>query len=436
MQSWIRRGSAMLLTLLLIGCGSDPGFDEADFVAGEGTVQFINMLPDSPEVRIFHGLSQTDIRFPFSSPIEIRFEDRYDWRIAYLDTVGNEVILAEGLDQQILENTLTTFLIFGNTQTTTVQFVDTATIAASARPEGLADLWFASNSSQYPMIDVYFTQFGADLANAAPIATIGSGLSSPLFEVGAGEGQQIRLTIAGTDSLLFDSGAIEIVDRAQELFAIVDDFGPDATNHVDVIRTLAQSGSTIPDVSQRPRIRSGNYTTLPDIEVMLGDVNYGMVERDTLTTFIEQRAGAADLVVSSDGNSLEQSEQQLFNGFFQSVLTFDNPDDSDSVRSLSVFDSLRPVADRVELKFVNGSDQTVDFYILQPEQTTESVPPAFNDVGFAGTTTLELRANTLELVATTADGQTRVAAISTTLAEGGNYTLILDNSGGLTLNNK
>ena len=45
-------------SLILVGCGSDPGFnEETDFVRKEGAVQFVNMMADSPELTMIHGLN-------------------------------------------------------------------------------------------------------------------------------------------------------------------------------------------------------------------------------------------------------------------------------------------------------------------------------------------------------------------------------------------
>ena len=116
MPRWITGvGTLFLVTTFLAGCGSDPGFSDEDFRTEDGTVQFVNMMPDSPQVRMFHGLSQDDIAFPFVSPIELRFVDRYDWEIAYVNTAGDRVIIAEDENQQISADTLSTFLFMGTT---------------------------------------------------------------------------------------------------------------------------------------------------------------------------------------------------------------------------------------------------------------------------------------------------------------------------------
>ena len=93
--------ATLIVSLAIAGCGSDSGFnEETDFLRKEGAVQFVNMMSDSPELTTIHGLQNQTIRFPFTSGGEVRFEDRYDWRLAYRDSNLEEITVAQGENQQ------------------------------------------------------------------------------------------------------------------------------------------------------------------------------------------------------------------------------------------------------------------------------------------------------------------------------------------------
>lgn len=426
MPSWkVGVGTLFLTSILLTGCGSDPGFTDDQFRATEGSVQFVNMMADSPQVRMFHGLTQDDVAFPFTSPEEIRFVDRYDWEIAYQNAANDRVTVAEGENQQISENVLSTFLFMGNTAQPNIQIVDTPVVPVAERPEGMADVWFAANMSQ-DMVDIYLIDSTASIADSAPLVTVTNGTFTQLFTVPSGDTRRLWVTLAGTDEVLFDSGELIIVGQTQELFALVRDFGPDNDAHVDVIRSRSQSRSVIQDFSQPLEVRSGNYSSFGALDVTASDVSFPSVSANSFSGYQRATNGTQPVTTSTAGTLLEETELPFFRGLFQSVVSFNDPDNPDQTRTVAVLDSGRSITDRAEFKFINGSGVTVDVYLLRDGQDTDEVPPFLNDVGFGGTTTREAFPENLRFVVTSADGAETLASLSQTLQNLGSYSLIFD----------
>lgn len=426
-------GLLLLAILLLSACGSDSGFNEdTDFVVKDGFVQFVNMMPDSPEVIMLHGLERSSSGFPLAKAIELRPVDKYDWRIAYLNSNDDEVTVAEGENQPIIEDGLTTFLWMGSLRQPNIQIVDVPFIRSADRPAGIAEIWFASNLTNQPMVDIYLTDLGADLADAVPLATVTSGSFTSRFSVDAGPAQQIRITVAGSNELLFDSGTIEIPEQAEGFYALVDDFGPNGANHVDVIRSFGQEGTTIRDVSQPPSVRVGNYSNQASVTATLGTTVYPDINEQTRSNSKETANGVVNFsVTDSPDTILEESPVTIARGIFQSIYTFENDtvDATSVTRSLIIADSLRLVRDRALFKFINGSNEIVDVYILRPGQDVDEVPPFLNNVGFAGTQNSESLATNLEYVIRNSDNTETLASTSNTQQEGIGYTLIFDTNG-------
>lgn len=426
-------GLLLLAILLLSACGSDSGFDEdTDFIVADGLVQHVNMMPDSPEVIMIHGLDQAAVGFPFAESIQARPVDKYDWRIAYLDADNDEVTVAEGEDQQVSENGLSTFLWMGSLTQPNIQIVDAPYIRPAARPVGLADVWFASNLTSYPMVDIYLTDLGAVLADVTPLATVTSGGFTSRFSVASGTGQQLRVTVAGSEELLFDSGTLEIPDQAEDFYALVDDFGPNAANHVNVIRSFGLEGTTIQDESQAGSVRAGNYSEQPSITVSLGTTIYPDIDKLTRSGSQETQNGIVDFTVTDPvGAILEESPTTISRGTFQSTYTFENntTDATLTTRSLITADSFRLIRDRVWFKFINGSNESVDLYVLRPGQDIDEVPPFLDNVGFAATVDRESIATTIEYVVRNADNTETLARASNDNVEGISYTLVYDTEG-------
>jgi len=427
-----RYGAALLFVLLLAACGSDPGFNKKeDFASKEGRVQFVNMMPDSPEVTIIHGFDQTQVPFPVSAPIEVRFEDKYDWRIAYLDSSGKEITVIKDENQQITEDFLSTFLFMGSIQQPDVQIVDREIVPLEDKPADMADVWFASNITNHPMVDIYITDFGAEITTSTVLTTLTSGSSSQQFSVGAGTEKQLRITVAGSVDILFDSGSIEIPENSLDLYALVDDFGPSAADHVDVIRSLTVAGSDITDVSQSGSARLGNFTSFETIEATIGSVIFPSTTQEDRSTYQEVADGEQTLIVTSDGTQLEELVLNVRLGSFQSVYTFDNIDaqTQPATNSLIVPDEHRPIVDRSLFKFVNGSNQTVDLYALRDNKTLENSLPLIDDISLGGTATNEALSEVINFVVTSSDATETLASLVVDLMESERYTLIFEDEG-------
>lgn len=434
MSMWTKPqyGAALLFLLLLAACGSDSGFNKKeDFASKEGGVQFVNMMPDSPEVTIIHGFDNTQVPFPVSAPIKVRFEDKYDWRIAYLDSSGKEITVIKDENQPITENFLSTFLFMGSLQQPDVQIVDREILPVEDKPADMADIWFASNITNHPMVDIYITAFSADLATSAVLTTLTSGSSSRQFSVGAGTEKQLRITAAGSLDILFDSGSIAIPENSLDLYALVDDFGPSAANHVDVIRSLTLAGTTITDVSQSGSARLGNYTSFETIKATIGAVVFPPTPQEDRSTYQDVADGEQTLIVTSDGLQLEELVVNVRLGSFQSVYTFDNLDAQiqAATNSLIVADEHRPIIDRSLFKFVNGNNQTVDLYALRDNDTLENSLPLINDMSFGGTATNETLSEVINFVVTSSDATETLANKIVNLMESESYTLIFDDEG-------
>ena len=432
-------GFLLLAILLLSACGSDSGFNEdTDFISKNGFVQFVNMMPDSPEVTMFHGRDRTASRFPFAQTRQQTPVDKYDWRIAYLDSNDDEVTVAEGENQPILEDGLSTYLWMGSLSQPNIQIVNAPFIVSSDRPAGVADIWFASNLTNHPMVDIYLTDLGTTLTDAAPLATVTSGSFTSRFSVDAGPDQQVRITVAGSNELLFDSGSLEILDRTEDLYALVDDFGPDGAKHANVIRTIGQIGSAILDESQPASVRIGNYSEQSPVTAMLGTAVYPNINKQTRSSSQEAENLSVEFTITDASDTiLEESPGPVTirGGAFQSIYTFENntTDATSITRSLIATDSFRLVRDRALFKFINGSNELVDFYILRPGQDLDEVAPLLNDIGFAAQQNSESIANDVDYVVRNSNNTETLASMSNTQQEGVSYTLIFDAKGVLQL---
>lgn len=420
--------------MVLVGCGSDPGFDEqADFIQTEGAVQFINLMPDSPELTVRHGLNNTLVLFGTTSAVETRFVDRYDWDFSYLNNEGDRVRIIEREDQQISEDTISFFLMMGNVDQPNVIIVDHPLVLIEDLPTNQSEIWFASNSSKFPSVDIYLTEAGVALADASPFASVTSGASTNLFTVAPATNQRIRITEAGSENILFDSGSFGIMDQSRALFAIIDDFGPDGDNHVNVILSNQAIGSVIPDISQSSAVRLANMSSQPVINATLGPVVETSLTPGTVSNFSNITTGTQGFIVTDGIDTLQERDLTVNAGHFQTIMVLDNPDATapQVTATLMTFDQFRYIRGRALFQFVNGSDQPIDVWALKNDQGRNDVPPIFNDLTFNTTNSVEVILGRIRFQVTTADGSELLASTEARLAEGESYMIVFDSAGEL-----
>ena len=450
MTIWLkpRPGVFCALCILVAGCGSDPGFNERTaFTPGEGDVQFVNMWEDSPQVVIFHGISQTVSAFPFASPVERRPVDNYDWRIVYLDSDDTEVTAEEGSNQRITDDVLSTFLLTGSIAAQPrVQVIDMTIVPTVDRPEDTAAVWFASNFSSPAMVDIYVTAQDDSLADSEPLVTLAAGGTTDVVSTPAGEGRQLRVTPAGATDLLFDSGPINLVAaQVQELFALIDDLGPDGDSHVDVIRAGSGGGTTLVDVSQTAHVRVANFSTQDAVTFALDMTQLGdsLDSKAEWPDYISVEPGTKQLTLSADSVELENREQEISPGHFQTIIAFDNEaaDSQPAARSIITTDVYRPITDYALFRLVNGSTESVSLYVREDDGSLAPDDASLDDAtrifdglaSFGVSDTVAAELGMVRFIITHSDESTSTVLLDAGIEEGRTYTLVYDTAATLTL---
>ena len=82
-----------------------------------------------------------------------------------------------------------------------------------------------------------------------------------------------------------------------ELFAIVDDFGPNQDDHVNIIRTLSAAQTIIVDASQTARARIANFSQFETVSASLNQVQFDEVSQLSLSDYSDLANGNAELIV-------------------------------------------------------------------------------------------------------------------------------------------
>jgi hypothetical protein len=263
-------------------------------------------------------------------------------------------------------------------------------------------------SPSAPEVDVYVSAPDAELGSLTP-ATFAFGGVLDLDTVPAAE-YRIRITPAGNDTVVFDSGAVALPDGADLSIVAVDNVGPGASP-VALLAVFADG--TVAELRDGGAAAPAGLTAVhnsadaPPVCVVADDAATAEVERVELFAGVPFR-GFGYLGEVPPGSylvGLEVFDEQA-GCAGTSAVTFDTAVDfaagaeataivagslgGGTIDLLPLADDLRPIATEARVRIVHGSEATpaVDIYVVPAgtDITAPDVEPAFAGVEFTAST--------------------------------------------------
>jgi len=412
-------GVALTLTVALLtaGCGDGNGSSNGDdgvLLTDTGQdslvaqMRFVNAIPDSPVIEMLHeGTNSARITetltFGASTNRNNFVTGTFVFNFSFVNGAGNRVTLYENNEFELADGNEHNFIMAGS--------LNDARLIRLDNPEflvGLDDdtadvdpqIQFIHTAVGVGSIDFYLTEQGADITQAAPLATLAFGENSPIFDTAATETGQLRAFEAGsTTNLLFDSGATTISRTTRTLILAANYFGPLAEGASAVeLRRLGQTPLALENASQPSTLRIHNVIADQQaVDVYLGDrlgaPEIEAVEFSTRTAELQLDAQITDLSITVAGDVasvlLEASDLQLTGGFRTTVylggdstVVGDSTDDTDAapvtnVTSQFVLESNREILEGGPIRLFNGSSSpsTLSVFLLRPGQDLANTTP-------------------------------------------------------------
>jgi hypothetical protein len=190
------------LVLLALALGGSASGCDANEPAGEGRVRVVHAVPDVPEVDVLldgtevaGGVSYLEATSYQDAPAGIRaIQIRAAGTSAAL--VSSDVPVADAADYTVIAGGLEASI-------EPIVLEDDNSLPAA----GHAKLRTIHLGPSAPAVDLYFTTPGADLANETPLlANLGFGDSPQYRELTGDVIFQVRATVAGSKTVVFDMG--------------------------------------------------------------------------------------------------------------------------------------------------------------------------------------------------------------------------------------
>jgi len=421
---------SFLLGLLVSACGG--GNDTADGL-DFGLIRTINAVSDSPTVAFtVDSSSLGTAQFGQATAFLSIQEGNYDISAGFANLADDVVTLLSEEEVTVdISGQLT--LVLAGTVASPVSFVIEETTEEA--PTDSTELRLL-NTAAAGNLDLYVT--GVDAPLDAPILSAASNSASPAANVTAGE-SQIRLTTAGSDVVIFDSGSFVLPAGQRLVLHAAPYFGP-GDNPVDLNLISSASTSSFPLQQLPASVRVANaISDLPAVDAVIqNNTATSTVESLATNTFsssIDLVAGSAaiDITLETDpGTVLVSSAAELAGGDRRTLIATGSFSDDSTAGRLAI-DPQRPIASSAQINFMNGSASagTVDVYLLSAGETVIGSTANVPNLALLANSNIEVLGGTYELVFTRAGEDGELAGpVSVTVANNGLFSFLLTDAEG------
>ncbi|EGA69477.1 hypothetical protein VISI1226_09864 [Vibrio sinaloensis DSM 21326] len=365
---------ALVASLALVGCDDD---DE------KSALQAVHASVDAPLANVWINNS------PSLVGVDYGVGSGYLSVDAGYNRVEVEVQLAGGATTTVIpktrlyldeDNKYTVFVV-GEAAAGGSEPVEALVIERPAIGEANAsslDVQVVHASAGVPDVDLYVTAPGADINSASALDTLAYKDSTGVVNIAGGD-YQVRLTLAGTKTVAFDSGTVSLASNSELTIAAIPNQDSGGSSLVKLLVLDGSSSSIIYNLTENAEVQVGHLVSdAPRVDVSLnGSEAISDLDFKDLSPYTAIAGGDYDIGVYPDNTPgtlvIDEMDVALNKGMDYGIFAVNK---LATIEALVIETERRPVATSAVLNVIHAapSASTVDVYLTATTDISTATP--------------------------------------------------------------
>lgn len=388
----IKHTLALLLTpLFLIACNDDSNDqsneDGINEIAETASVRIVHASPDAPTVNVTANgellgfLTGVDYQ-QASESLSIDTGASYDIAVEANTPAGPVEVLSLVLspDADVLYNAVA----IGSVVDETLELLTLAQTSEELT-EGNVRATVVHVAENAPLVDVYITAFNDDINAAQANVTLDYKANSGSIEVPGGE-YQIRITPAGSKTVVFDSGAIELPANNEFLVLATSNVAP-GDSPVALTISNGTTSSVVLDTNTPAALRAVHgVADAPAVDIIANNdiALFDSAEYTNVTDYLNVASGDydVDVAVASDNATvaIDDANVSLEAGMYYTAVA---NNELATIDLDLITDRPRRVATAVQVRIFHAASLTsdIDIYLTADGEIADATP-IFTDIPY------------------------------------------------------
>lgn len=400
----------------LSGCGAS-GEDDGNapvVLPRQGTIRVVHAMPDAGTMQSFLSNSVFSVaQFGLSSNLRQQLVGQYVMNILLTPPSDVPTTLVNNATVDLTDQDEFSFVMIGLVASPQLVRIDNVEIDFGVDPTRPAsfpppDYQIVHGSTSTGAADVYVTDTAADLATATPSATVSFGDVTALATQDPAVTYRVRVTPAGSKTVLFDSGSFPVAALRRSIYLLIDNFGPGG-ELLRVANITIAGAEDFPNQTMQAALRAANMIPdAPFVDIYLGDTNgvpvFQNVAYGATTAYVPAANGAATAIITPTGvpGTVIATGSVTSVGGQSRTLYASGLDAGDTAQFGTVTESQRSIVGEAQFRFVQvaPSAGTVDVYVVTPGQPLSDATPILANGPLLASASVDLTPGSYDLFVT------------------------------------
>lgn len=413
-----RFSALALLTAVLCaatGCGAGGEGDGTKVpLPRQGLVRVVNAMPDAGRMTSFLSSSVfSSNQYGDATALLPTLVGQYVMNILLTPPTGVSTTLVDNDPLNLIDQDEISYFLIGPTatpQTVRVNNIDIVYGVDTSKPSTFPppDFQILHAATDTGAADVYVTDAAVDIATVGPTASVSFGDLTPLMQQDPAVTYRVRVTPAGSKTVLFDSGSFAVARLKRSIYMLMDNFSPSGET-LRVANVTALAAENFGNQTSVTSMRGANMIPdAPAIDIYLGDTTgtplFANVPYGTTTAYTPIPNGAATINITPagvPGTVIKTGPLTVVGG--QGISLYASGLVSNASGTyVTILESLRSITGQAQFRFVAAAPSAgaVDVYLVTPGQPINDAAPILANGALLSTSSTALTPGSYDMFIT------------------------------------